>query len=396
MPAFAKGSFALSFLAVGSLVSSLAQAVPTMVPSPPSINAKGYVLMDFDSGKVIASSNPETAMAPASLTKIMTAYVAGQEMNSGRLAFNDTVTVSRNAWSLNFPDSSKMFIEPGDNIAVEDILRGIMVQSGNDASLALAEHVAGSEPAFVALMNGWASKLGMISTQFINSHGLDGKEIATTPMDMAVLSRAMIADVPDVYDIYSEKSFTWNGITQSNRNRLLWDNSLNVDGMKTGYTSGAGYNLVTSATDDDMRLISVVMGTPSEKARVEESRKLLTYGFRFFETETVLEANAPAVVQRVWLGEQDEISLGVAKDTAITLPRGQMGKVEVEYVIEEPVKAPIAQGQKMGMVRWTLEGDVVMERDLQAISAIERGGFFKRMIDSVKLFFSDLLGGMFS
>ncbi|WP_242667298.1 serine hydrolase [Parendozoicomonas haliclonae] len=377
-------------------MSSLAYAVPSMLPSPPDINAKGYVLMDFDSGKIIASGNENMELAPASLTKIMTAYVAGQEMNSGRLSFDDTVTVGRNAWSSNrkFADSSKMFIEPGDNISVENILHGVMVQSGNDASVAIAEHVAGSEDAFVTLMNGWAAKLGMKNTQFINAHGLDGRDISTSPMDMAILARAMIHDTPDVYKIYGEKSFTWNGITQSNRNRLLWDNSLNVDGMKTGYTSGAGYNLVTSATEGDMRLISVVMGTPNQKVRLEESRKLLTYGFRFFETDVLLEEDETAITSKVWKGKLDMINLGIDEDAALTLPRGQMKDLKVEYSVNEPLQAPIAEGDVLGVARWTLNGEVVMEHELEALTAVEQGGFFKRLLDSIKLFFSGLFGGM--
>lgn len=377
-------------LAATTLLPLSAQAVTSMIPAPPAINAKGYVLMDYNSGKIIASENADEPMAPASLTKIMTVYVAGQEMNSGRLSFDDTVTVSRNAWAKNFPDSSKMFIEVGDKISVANISRGIMIQSGNDASVALAEHIAGTQGAFVDLMNNWASRLGMTSSQFINAHGLDGDGIATTPRDMAILAQAMIRDTPEIYDIYKEKSFTWNGITQSNRNSLLWDKSLNVDGMKTGYTSDAGYSLVTSATDDGMRLITVVMGTPSKKARLEESRKLLTYGFRFYETDKVFSIE-DYLQRRLWMGEQDELEISTSKDVYVTLPRGQVDKLTTEFDIQEPLKAPITKGDDIGTVRWLLNDEVVAEQTLIATQSVEQAGLFKRLVDTVKLFFNNLL-----
>ena len=398
MPAFIKSRLFLPLLTAAYLASPFAQAEATVVmPPPPSIKAKGYILMDFDSGKIIAAGNEDAKMAPASLTKIMTAYVAGQEINSGRLDFNDVITVSRKAWSQNFPTSSKMFIEPGEQIAVEDILKGVMIQSGNDASVALAEHVAGSEGAFVSMMNSWAQKLGMANTSFINSHGLDGKDISTSPMDMAILARAMIKDAPNVYKFYGEKSFTWDNIRQSNRNELLWDNSLNVDGMKTGFTEGAGYNLVTSATEGDMRLISVVMGTTSPEARKVETRKLLTYGFRFYETDVLLHANEAAVVEEVWMGEQDMVELGLeGDDVALTLPRGQLQNVKVDYQLNKPLKAPIAKGEVLGVARWTLGDEVVLERSLAAMNGVESGGFIKRLFDSIALFFSGLFSGILS
>lgn len=379
-----------------TLVSGNALALVSMIPDAPAINAKGYVLMDFDSGEIIASSNPDEELAPASLTKMMTAYVIGQEINSGRLAFDDTVTISRNAWSRNFPDSSKMFIEPGDKISVGDLSRGIMVQSGNDASVAIAEHIAGSESAFVELMNNWARRLGLTSSYFINAHGLDGQGIATSPRDMAVLAQRMIGDTPDVYDIYSEKSFTWNGISQNNRNRLLWDNNLNVDGGKTGYTSNAGYSLVSSAIQDDMRLISVVMGTPSLQARMDESRKLLTYGFRFFETTEQVTTGDALLTEKLWMGEDDMIELTVAEDIFTVLPRGAAENLDVEYSVETPIKAPIEAGQVLGTVRWVLEDKTVKETDLISAKDIEQGGVFDRFVDTVKLFFFNLKESLFA
>ncbi|MCL6271322.1 D-alanyl-D-alanine carboxypeptidase [Sansalvadorimonas sp. 2012CJ34-2] len=378
-----------------ALAAVSANAV-TIIPKAPNLNAKGYVLMDFDSGKVIASDNAETQLAPASLTKIMTAFVAGQEINNGRLAMDDIVTVGRKAWSRYFPDSSKMFIEPGDKISVANLLRGIMIQSGNDACVALAEHIAGSEQAFVELMNGWAQQIGMTGTRFVNAHGLDGKGIATTPKDMAILARRLIQDTPQVYDIYKEKEFTWNGITQTNRNKLLWDNSLNVDGMKTGYTSKAGYSLVSSAIQDDMRLISVVMGTPSRNARISQSRNLLTYGFRFYDTELLVPADKPALTEIIWKGAEDQLDITVPNNVYMTLPKSQLKKIDVQYQINEPLQAPIAKGDVVGTASWTIDNETVKEVALVAAETIEQGGFFKRLLDSLKLFFSELFGQLFS
>ena len=335
-------------------------------------------------------------LAPASLTKMMTAYVIGQEINSGRLAFDDTVTISRNAWSRNFPDSSKMFIEPGDKISVANLSRGIMVQSGNDASVAMAEHIAGSESAFVELMNNWARNLGLSHSYFINAHGLDGQGIATSPRDMAVLTQHMISDTPDIYDIYGEKSFTWNGISQNNRNRLLWDNNLNVDGGKTGHTSNAGYSLVSSAVQDEMRLISVVMGTPSQNSRLEESRKLLTYGFRFFESTEQVKTGETLLTEKLWMGQDDRIELTVAEDIFTILPRGAADKLDVEYDVETPIKAPVEAGQVLGTVRWVLDDKTVKETDLVSATEIEQGGLFDRFVDTIKMFVFNLKEKLFA
>lgn len=379
-----------------TLVSGNAMALVSMIPDAPSINAKGYVLMDYNSGEIIASSNPDEELAPASLTKMMTAYVIGQEINSGRLAFDDTVTISRNAWSRNFPDSSKMFIEPGDKISVANLSRGIMVQSGNDASVAMAEHIAGSESAFVELMNNWARNLGLSHSYFINAHGLDGQGIATSPRDMAVLTQHMISDTPDIYDIYGEKSFTWNGISQNNRNRLLWDNNLNVDGGKTGHTSNAGYSLVSSAVQDEMRLISVVMGTPSQNSRLEESRKLLTYGFRFFESTEQVKTGETLLTEKLWMGQDDRIELTVAEDIFTILPRGAADKLDVEYDVETPIKAPVEAGQVLGTVRWVLDDKTVKETDLVSATEIEQGGLFDRFVDTIKMFVFNLKEKLFA
>jgi D-alanyl-D-alanine carboxypeptidase (penicillin-binding protein 5/6) len=266
----AKPSFlSFAFMLFSALALSANAAVVT--PPAPSVAAGGFLLTDFETGHVIASKNADMQLAPASLTKIMTIYVIGKELQAGNISLSDEVTISENAWAKKFPDSSKMFIEVGTQVSVSDLLRGIVVQSGNDACVAMAEHVAGSQAAFASMMNAHAQALGMTGSHFVNAHGLHDPDHYTTPRDMSIVSRALIAETPEMYKIYSEKEFTFNGIKQYNRNSLLWDKSLNVDGIKTGHTSDAGYSLITSASQGDMRLISVVMGTDSERARKVEN-----------------------------------------------------------------------------------------------------------------------------
>lgn len=380
----------LTLLSGFLLTATAATAQTVIIPDAPQVNAKGYVLMDYHSGKMIAASNENEHLAPASLTKIMTSYVIGQELNNGRLALDDKATISRNAWARNFPGSSLMFIEVGEKIAISDLYRGLVIQSGNDASVALAEHVAGSESAFVQLMNNWAQQLGMTNTLFTNPHGLDSDGKYTTPLDMAKLSQALIRDVPGQYPLYSERSFEWAGITQYNRNKLLWDNSLNVDGIKTGYTEEAGYSLVTSATEDNMRLITVVMGTPSEQARMDESRRLLQYGFRFFDTSKQLTEGETLQSARVWQGELDYVPAGVDEDVYITLPAVQMNRMTMSYDIDSPLTAPIARGEQIGTVTWQAGDEVIEQRPLIALEAVERGGLVKRLMDTVRQFFDSL------
>jgi D-alanyl-D-alanine carboxypeptidase (penicillin-binding protein 5/6) len=369
---------------------SLAYAAPQVIPNAPIISAKAYYLVDFDSGRVIAAENEDDSLAPASLTKIMTSYIIGKEIKSGKLDPNGMVTISEKAWSKNFPDSSKMFIEVGKQVKVADLNRGIIIQSGNDACVAMAEHIAGSEDSFTSLMNSWADHLGMVNTHFANSHGLDSTEQYTTAKDMAILATAMIRDVPEEYAIYKEKSFTFNGITQHNRNTLLWDKSLNVDGMKTGHTSKAGYSLVSSATNKDMRLVAVVMGTNSAKARAAESKKLLNWGFRFFETVKPYKAGDSFVEQTVWMADQDTVSLGVNQDIALTLPRGQASQLQASFELKEELKAPLSQGQTVGSVYFQIGDEDVAEYPLVVLQEVEQGGIFKRLLDYIKLFFASL------
>jgi len=376
-------TFALSFNVI---------ATPRVIPNAPSIAAKGYLLIDFDSGKVLAENNSEERLEPASLTKMMTSYIIGQEIKSGNLNRDDKVTISENAWSKNFPDSSKMFIEVGKEVSVDDLNHGIIIQSGNDACVAMAEHIAGSESAFADLMNSWAAQLGMSNSHFVNSHGLHNSDHYTTAKDMAILAKALITDVPEEYKIYSQKSFKYNGILQYNRNGLLWDKSLNVDGMKTGHTNAAGYSLVSSATKDGMRLISVVMGTKSENARKVESKKLLNWGFRFFETITPYKAGDELAKERVWMGSQEMIRLGVAVNTPITLPRGEAKNLNANFVIADELRAPIQKGDKVGEVHYSIEDQPIATYDLIALETVDEGGFFSRFIDYIKLLFIGWFG----
>jgi D-alanyl-D-alanine carboxypeptidase (penicillin-binding protein 5/6) len=346
--------------------------------------------MDYHSGKVLAEKNMNTKLPPASLTKMMTSYVIGQEIKRGNISPNDDVVISKNAWAKNFPDSSKMFIEVGTTVKVKDLNRGIIVQSGNDACVAMAEHVAGSEDAFVELMNAWAKTLGMKNTHFADVHGLDHVNHYSSPYDMAILAQALIRDVPNEYKIYAEKKFTYNGITQYNRNGLLWDKSMNVDGIKTGHTSHAGYSLVTSATEGNMRLISVVMGTKSANARKSESKKLLSYGFRFFETVAPHKAGETFIKERIWMGDKDKVALGVSKDTYVTLPRGQAKNLKASFVLEKELEAPIKKGDVVGKLYYQLNGKDVAQYPLIALENVHKGGMFSRLWDYIVLLFKGL------
>lgn len=387
MKLFAKYSLSLfGLLAASNAVT----AAPTIVPSPPSLGAKGYVLMDFNSGEVLVENNAHTKLNPASLTKLMTSYVAGQEMKRGNISADDKVRISENAWAQNFPDSSKMFIEVNTNVDMMDLYRGLIIQSGNDASVAIAEHVAGSEGAFVDLMNSWANSLQLNNTHFANAHGLDAEELYSTPYDIALLGRAIIRDLPDVYGLYSERSFSYNGITQHNRNGLLRDRSLNVDGMKTGYTSGAGYSLASSATQGEMRLIAVVMGSSSIKGRESDSKQLLSYGFRFFDTLNPHQSGDLISEEKLWFGTQDTLKLGVDQDAYITLPKADGKKLSASVELTSDLKAPIEKGQTLGVVHYTVDGEDIKTQPLVALESVQEGSFFKRILDHIKLFFANL------
>ncbi|WP_434341559.1 serine hydrolase [Motilimonas cestriensis] len=373
-------------------VSFSSLATPRAIPNAPTIAAKGYLLVDYDSGEVLAGKDQDVPIPPASLTKMMTSYVIGQEIKAGNISLDDQVVISEKAWSKNFPDSSKMFIEVGKTVSVADLNRGIIIQSGNDACVAMAEHIAGSEEAFADLMNTWAKQLGMTNSHFENSHGLHSETHNTSPMDMAILAKALIRDVPEEYAIYKEQSFSFNNITQYNRNSLLWDKSLNVDGIKTGHTSDAGYSLVSSATKDGMRLIAVVMGTSSEQARKEESKKLLNWGFRFFETLTPYNAGDKLASERIWMGDKEYVDLGVIESTPITIPRGSAKNLKANFVLDTELAAPIAKGQVVGKVFYEVDNETLAEFPLVALNDINEGSWFSRLMDYFQLLFKRWFG----
>ena len=363
-----------------------AATAPTVIPAMPELAAKSYVLMDAASGNILVEHNADERLPPASLTKLMTAYIATVEMERGQIAEQDLVTVSEKAWRTG---GSRMFIDVGKQVSVDDLLHGIIIQSGNDASVALAEHIAGSEEAFASMMNTAAERLQLNNTHFMNATGLPSEDHYSSAHDMAKLARAIIYEDPEHYAIYAQKEFLWNGIKQPNRNLLLWRDKT-VDGLKTGHTDEAGYCLVASAVRDDMRLISVVFGTNSEAARAAETQKLLTYGFRFFETKTFYKKGVELAESKVWKGQQDTVKVGLADDLTLTLPRGQLQKMAATMVLDESVVAPVKKGDRLGVVEVRLANEVLHTADLVALQDVEEGGFFSRFIDAIRMFFYSL------
>ncbi|MEE3649647.1 MULTISPECIES: serine hydrolase [unclassified Brenneria] len=391
----------LTFFTAGTIllasITPLTQA--EQLPAVPQVDAKAYILMDYHSGKVLAESNADERLDPASLTKIMASYVTGQAIKAGKINPADIVTVGKDAWATGNPvlrGSSLMFLKPGDRIPVSELNKGIVIQSGNDASIALADYVAGSQDAFVSLMNNYVNALGLTNTHFLTVHGLDAPGQYSTARDMALLGQALIRDVPDEYALHKEKEFTFNNIRQPNRNRLLWSTNLNVDGIKTGHTSGAGHNLVASATEGNMRLISVVLGAPTDATRFRESEKLLTWGFRFFETVTPIKAGAPFTTQRVWFGTQKDARLGVAQDAALSIPKGQMKNLKASFTLLQPqLSAPLAKNQVVGTIDFQLDGKSIGQRQLVALDDIPEAGIFSRLWDSVMIKLQQWFGGLF-
>ncbi len=366
---------------------------PVALPSPPQIAAKAFLLMDYHTGQVLFGNNEHERLPPASLTKMMTSYVIGQELKSGRMKPDDMVTISQNAWAKNYSDSSKMFIEVGKQVSVDNLNKGIIIQSGNDACIAMAEHIAGSEDSFASLMNQWADRLGMKETHFVNAHGLHNENHYSSAYDMALLGQALIRDLPSEYAIYSQKEFTFNGIVQHNRNRLLWDKSLAVDGIKTGHVSEVGYNLVSSATGpDNMRLIAVVIGSGSEAQRAEESKKLLTYGFRFYQNVTPYKLGAELATQRVWMGDKNEIKLGTDRDISLVIPRNSSGKLKADFQLKNELDAPIKKGEQVGTIFLKLDGKDVAQYPLVALEEVNEGSLFSRLWDYLILLFQRLIG----
>ena len=365
--------------------------VPIVVPSPPEIAAKAYIMIDANSGRVLAEKNADERLPPASLTKLMTSYVLSYELELGHVHKSDMVTVSKNAWAQNpeFDGSSKMFIRAGTQVSLGDLDQGLVVSSGNDAATAIAEYLAGSDSAFADVMNEHAKRLGMTNSHFVNPHGLPDPDHYTTARDLAKLTQAIIG-FPKEYALYKEKEFTYNHITQKNRNGLLWRDP-SVDGLKTGHTEAAGYCLVASALRNGMRLITVVLGTDSWNMREQESEKLLSYGFRYFETGKFYQAGAEIAHPRVWGGDKDEVKLGVAKDVVLTYPRGKRDKIQAVMNVDKYPHAPIAANQKVGEMVVTLDGDTLYRGPLVALEPVDSGGFFHRMWDALVLFFTKLL-----
>ncbi len=373
------------------IVLTLLTVAPTVwaaqiLPSAPQLAAKSYMLMDAASGEVLVEHNGDERLPPASLTKLMTAYIATLEIQKGQISDNDMVTVSEKAWRTG---GSRMFIQVNTQVSVDDLLHGIIIQSGNDASVAMAEHIAGSEEAFADMMNSTAQRLGMSNTHFVNATGLPHPEHYSSANDMAKLARAIIYEDPAHYAIYAQKEFFWNNIKQPNRNLLLWRDKT-VDGLKTGHTEEAGYCLVSSAVRDNMRLISVVFGTDSEQARAAETQKLLTYGFRFFETRTFYQKGTELAEAQVWKGQQSKLKAGLAQDLTMTLPRGQVEKLQAVMSFNGTLTAPIQQGDVIGKVEVKLDDKVVRSTDLVALETVEEGGLFRRFWDSIRLFFYSL------
>lgn len=353
---------------------------PTFTPGTPSIDATGYIVMDATSGKILAQKEADTRMPPASLTKLMSLYIISSALKAGQIHMDDKVRVSTKAWQS---EGSRMFIKVGDEVPVKDLLQGIIVASGNDATVALAEHVAGTEEAFTNMMNQQAKALGMNNSHFTDSTGLPNKEHYSTPHDLAILSQAYIKNFPEEYGFYSQKWFTYNGIRQPNRNRLLWRYQY-ADGLKTGHTSEAGYCLVASAKKDGMRLISVVMGAPSDQARTEDSIRLLTYGFRFFETHKLYNGNTPLVKARVWQGTKSEVPMGLAEDLYVTVPTGQYKRIQANLELNNPIKAPITKGHTYGKVNITINNQIVASKPLVALEDDPQGGMLRRATDTLK------------
>lgn len=351
------------------------------IPEPPNINAVGYILIDMHSGHVIAKNNANERMEPASLTKMMTSYLVAKAIKQGKASLTDKVKISKKAWKMK---GSRMFVEVGKEIPFEKLLIGMVVQSGNDATIALVEHIAGDEETFVKMMNETAQEMGLGDTHFVNATGWPHEDHYSTPRDMTVLGMSLIRDFPDHYKYYSRKEYTYNKIKQFNRNQLLWKDD-SVDGIKTGHTDSAGYCLVASAKRGNMRLLSTVLGTKSKAARTTESQKLLTYGFRFFETHKLYSSNDRLTDVKIWKGDSESLPLGILEDLFITIPRGQYDKLDANMSINATIVAPVDIGSVYGSINIMLGSQMVAQRDLVSLRTVDQGSFWHNLIDSVKL-----------
>lgn len=359
----------------------LAQGIP--IPAPPQIAASSYILMDFNTGQLIAESNSDEQVEPASITKLMTSYVAFRAIEEGLISRSDMVRVSEKAWRTG---GSRMYIEVGTQVSVDDLLRGMIVQSGNDASIALAEHIAGTEESFVSLMNQYADMLGMVNTHFENTTGLPAGGHLTTARDSAIMARAIISEFPEYYSLYAEREFTYDEIRQPNRNGLLWRDD-SVDGLKTGFTDAAGYCLVSSAQRDSMRLIAVVMGAPSSNSRLDSSQALLNYGFRFYETRKLFSGGEEVSQARVWKGAADVASIGVLSDIYVTAPRGRDDALAANADVSEQLVAPVDTGAVVGTLEVSYEDEILQSVPLVTLAPIGEGSMWKQLVDGVELWF---------
>lgn len=373
-------------LACGSVLANPVIPIasqPTQVnftPSTPNLTATGFILMDGTSGRILAEKNSDQRMPPASLTKLMTMYIVSSALKSGQIKPDDKVLVSKKAWQT---EGSRMFLKVGSEVPVRELVQGVVVASGNDAAVALAEHIAGTEEAFAEMMNQQAKILGMKNSHFVDSTGLPNPNHYSTAHDLAILTQNYIKNFPEEYSLYSEKWYSYNNIKQPNRNRLLWRYQY-ADGLKTGHTQEAGYCLVGSAKKDGMRLISVVLGEPNDTARTEDSMRILAYGFRFFETHKLYDGNTPLVQARVWKGQKGEIPLGVNEDIYVTVPAGQYKKLDASMDLNGALQAPIVKGNAYGNLIIKVNGQVIATQPLIALDSDEKGGFFRSMTDTVK------------
>jgi len=356
---------------------------PTLIPPAPDINAKGYVLMDANSGRIIAEKNMHKKLQPASLTKLMTLYVASEALAQGQIKLTDKARVSESAWRRG---GSRMFLKLGSHVPVKDLIDGIIVASGNDACVTMAQYIAGNEKSFAHLMNMTAKQLGMKDTHYVDSTGLPKPGHYSTPYDLALLTRALINNFPQYYGFYKQKWITWNGIRQPNRNRLLWRDP-SVDGLKTGHTKEAGFCLISSAHRHNMRLISVVMGAPTDEGRSNESQSLLNWGFRFYDSYLLYKANTPITTQRIWLGKEKNVTFGLAKDLYVTIPAGQYPHLKAKMDIKPTLKAPIQKGQTYGDIVVTLNDKTVATAPLLALQSDPKGSVWSRMTDHIALMF---------
>ena len=366
-----------------------ALAAPRIIPAPPQLATEGHILLDAATGTVIIEENAEMRLPPASLTKIMTSYIIASEIQQGRISLDDLVPISVKAWKM---EGSRMFVREGTEVKVADLIRGIVIQSGNDASVAMAEFIAGDEDAFADVMNQVAQKLGMTRSQFKNATGLPDEGHYTTAKDLSILARALIRDFPEHYKVYKEKYFSYNDIRQANRNSLLWRDDA-VDGMKTGHTQAAGFCLVASAEKKDMRLVSVVMGATSERARSTESQKLINYGFRYFESVKLYDGLESLRRVKVWGGLHESLDVGIEAPARLTIPTGARGALAAEVTLDPVIKAPVSQGQTLGLLRISLEGETLLERPVVALNGVDEAGLVSSLIDEVSLFFLSLFSG---